>query len=211
MDSNGIAISFQNLLELEKLLKDFNIDTATWDSGQARTEQLYTELKIKDSELLIKNNHLVRNVTFLIIFIRNDDLVLIKQEQILPNGSKKDREISLFSKIKRNTIFDTDLILDAVDEELSLQGSTYETNVKKNLSVMLYSAPYECPKRIINSISYPGIVCENNAFTIDISIPELPPTEFTSFKKTEDGYVTNQWMWVDTKTALRYCDKMLIK
>lgn len=151
---------------LESWLEQAGIDTTAWGKCQAKSvDALWKELK--QGEITLQREPLLREVEVVQIIIRRDAFVLLEVEQELGNGEHRSRNIFPSEKLRSGEDFLT-AAKRGLQEEMDLNPQT----------VIFLSHSYKKKQHTNSSPSYPNLPTRYTIHSIEAVVSELPLGDF---------------------------------
>ena len=179
-------MSFANERELREWLAGVGIPVQLWGVGTAkRMRDLWSELGTGESVLTVE-----RQVSFVTVLIRRGNKTLIEIGQVLATGEYRERRWPPGEKM--------------------LPGEDPETAAYRCVWEELGVAPENC--RIVpgshaegnhtaESKSYPGLITRYRTNQVEMDIPSLPDTAFST-RESDDSpdlaVLRHDWDWLES-------------
>lgn len=184
--NSSAPVSVASLQELRDWLVGKGIPTQRWGSGQAkRVEDLWSELDTGESVLVTPPPE--RQVSFVSLVIRRGDKRLTEVEQLLATGETRQRRQPPAEKMHPDEDVEA-AAFRCVEEELGVSREscrvvpgTHTEAVKKG-----------------ESPSYPGLVTRYVTHQIEVVVPNLPATAFSTPETAGGGDTAvkmHHWDW----------------
>lgn len=185
-----------DITSLYTLLRKHNIDTNLYSSNKSKSvEQLHNEIMLGESVLTIEEDQLIRQIDVLCIMIKKPDSNLVLREKWQQHAGKDPRSRYCLLAEKMLPGEDTNIkkvVVRALDEELESLGIVLDFNIFSDTLDKISNESY--------SQSYPGLKTRYNTFIIQVTINNLPETDFitTEYIKGSktDIRLTTAWEWV---------------
>ena len=164
--------------------------TACYGQGTAKTiDELLEETNRMESTLSIEDGKALRVVKVLSLWVTNErGQVLFEDEQILPDGRSRCRNLALSEKL----IGDEDwkhAVSRAVDEEL---GSILPPPPHQ---IALFDDTYKLLTHKSYSMSYPCLQTRYIFHRVSASVQGLPQGSFSTYEARPGGQLTSKWVW----------------
>jgi len=194
--------------DLVQLLETYNVDMTKWGTETFKTiNDLFNELNNDDCYMSIEHDKLVRYVSVVYILIVKGDYVLMEKEQTLCAGRKRIRNLPLAEKIIPPESLDN-AIVRGIHEELLYIGNPYDiasvhqSAFEVKINNLADEDNIKCTEEIMESKSYPNLLCKYKKYVVECEVNTLPSSEFTSFEIRNDKYLITNWHWVKINDAI---------
>ena len=202
--SSGVAQNiFADKVEARKYLLSHGVDTAAWGVCDAkRIEDLLEELQQGEASLQLIGGKIYRNLGVVKLIVRSPEVPgqhLVCYEQQMADGRKRQRNVLLAEKKKRNETADQ-AAMRAIREELgSVKGMKLD-------SVLLRVGTYKNWEEVDVSPSYPTLSTRYELHQYEVRVRGLPKHPFMTVEDAGEGKKKfNFWKWVvDSDVDLRY-------
>jgi hypothetical protein len=185
-------LRFTTIEDVRNVLAMYNIDTAKWGQGNAKSiESLLKELTSEECFLYLEDDKLVRVVNALFIHIEKGMLVLTEIQQTFHDTSDRPAYTRKRSCVLAEKLLDGEdikaAIVRALNEELGIKRDEVVFKLKE-----------ETERKF--SQSYPELQClfyKKNVYIniqdLDVNIPD--GFEFTEYFEDGTPRVTSTWGW----------------
>ncbi|GAX84350.1 hypothetical protein CEUSTIGMA_g11772.t1 [Chlamydomonas eustigma] len=175
--------------QLQSWLESNGVDTSGYGSGLAKTiSELFEETGKRESILDLEGGRALRVVRVLSLYVINEKgQVLFEEEQVLPDGRSRFRNVALSEKL----IGDEDwrhAVDRAVKEELgSILPSGYKITVLEDT--------YKLLTHQSNSMSYPNLTTKYIIHRVSANVTDIPQEPFSTHEPRPGGRLTTKWVW----------------
>ncbi|KAL0028673.1 hypothetical protein WJX79_009914 [Trebouxia sp. C0005] len=185
--------SFVDADALSSWLVDHDVDLTGYGRGQAKSvQQLWREVEDGETVFSVSGKAVTRCIdTLLVYIISSSNKVLQEEFQIMPNGTKRARDVPLAEKMKAGEAW-KDAVIRAVKEEL---GSVLSLAPQ----VFIKESSYTVTVEHACSQSYPNLQCKYTVHKVEATVNGLPETErFVTIEQRPDGTMENHWVWTSS-------------
>ena len=190
--NDDALVSFASVPDLRDWLVGKEIPVHLWGIGQAkRVEDLWSELNAGESVLTDLPPQ--RQVAFVSVVIRRGDTSLTEVAQLLATGETRTRRLPPSEKM-----------LPGEDATAAAYRCAREELGVPRESCRIIPGTYTEASRTGESPSYPGLVTRYQMNQVEMAIPNLPDTAFSTPESdgSEDAAVKlHYWDWCPPETA----------
>jgi NUDIX domain len=190
--NDGALVSFASVHALREWLAGKEIPVHLWGIGQAkRVEDLWSELN--SGESVITDLPPRRQVAFVSVVVRRGDTSLTEVAQLLATGETRTRRLPPSEKM-----------LPGEDVETAAYRCAWEELGVPRESCRIIPGTHTEASRTGESPAYPGLVTRYRMNRVEMAIPGLPGTEFSTTESDgrEDAAVKlHYWDWCPPETA----------
>ena len=183
-------------LQLQHFLTTHNIDTSHWGTQNFKTiTDLFHELQNGDIQL--QSDPPLRVVRVVRVIVRQNDHILVEQEQLFRDGRTRVRNQPPSEKLQRDES-PRDGARRCLVEELQVTPQQIE---------ILNGAPL-IQEQITDSHSYPGLQSHYILYTLQARVTGLPTDAFStrnSATESGDPVVETHWHWQPDSTRDYEC------
>jgi hypothetical protein len=179
-------LTFENQAELNAFLNDHGIDTAPWGTGQAkRIQDLWNEIVAGESHLAPEP--LRRVVQVVRVIIRKGEMILVEAEQEFVDGRRRNRRQPPADKMKPGEDIITAAKRCLVEELNAAEGD-----------LQVLPQTHRVVEKLIDSLSYPGLITAYTFHYIDAIVPGLPDLGFwvDNDGGESDPVKRHYWVWI---------------
>jgi hypothetical protein len=184
--NDDALVSFASVHELRDWLASKEIPVHLWGTGQAkRVEDLWSELSTGESVLTDLPPQ--RQVAVVSLVVRRGDTSLTEVAQLLATGETRTRRLLPSEKMLPGEDAKT-AAYRCAQEELGVPGE----------SCRIIPGTHTQASRTGESPSYPGLVTRYRTNQVEMTIPNLPDTAFSTQESGGSEHVTvkiHYWDW----------------
>ena len=185
MDSD-VTVFLANVHNLRSWLATKKIPVDRWGTGQAkRVEDLWSELRTGESVLTDPPPR--RRVAFVSVVVRRGDAVLTEVAQLLATGGTRTRRLPPSEKMHPGE-----------DAETAAYRCAWEELGVPRESCWIVPGRLTEASRVGESPSYPGLVTRYRMSQVEMAIPDLPDTAFSTAESDQSQDATvkiHYWDW----------------
>ncbi len=183
---DDVPVSFASVHDLRGWLASKDIPVHRWGTGQAkRVEDLWSELRTGESVLTDLPPR--RRVAFVSVVVRRGDAILTEVAQLLATGETRTRRLPPSEKM-----------LPGEDAKTAAYRCTREELGVPRGSCRIIPGTHTEASRTGESPSYPGLVTRYRMNQVEMAIPDLPDTAFStpeSDRSQEAAVRIHYWDW----------------
>jgi NUDIX domain len=185
MDSD-VPLFFASVHDLRSWLASRDVPVDRWGTGQAkRVEDLWSELGSGESVLTDRPPR--RRVAFVSVVVRRGDAILTEVAQLLAAGGTRTRRQPPAEKMHAGE-----------DAETAAYRCAWEELGVPRESCRVIPGRHAEASRTSESPSYPGLVTRYQMTQVEMAIPDLPDTAFSTAEsdRSQDATVkVHYWDW----------------
>ena len=183
---NDVPVFFAGTDDLRGWLVSKDIPVDRWGTGQAkRVEDLWSELGTGES--VLRDLPPRRRVAFVSVVVRRGDAVLTEVAQLLATGETRTRRQPPAEKMHAGEEAET----------AAYRCAWEELGVPRELCRII-PGPRTEASRTGESPSYPGLVTRYRMTQVEMAIPDLPDTAFSTAEsaRSQDAAIKlHYWDW----------------
>lgn len=184
-----LAFKGNTVQQLQQWLEQHGVDTSCYGTGLSKTVMdLLEESQKNESVLDVEEGRALRIVRVLSLYIINPEgQILFEEEQILPDGRSRCRNVALSEKLVGEEHW-RDAIGRAIQEELG-------TVLPESYEVTINDQSHQVFNLVSTSMSFPNLPTKYIFHRVSANCTGLPDEPFTTYEERPFGRLVTKWVW----------------